>query len=118
LDRHMNIWPYTRRGIVVRRRRRAQPTGDPEPPALLGALRGRDRARAAPAAAVRLQAPARAARGGVRAFTNRSAAAPLSPETGAAHGARRMARPLPTVLVQAPRRPGAAPGRDGRAPFR
>src|SRR5213593_5051113 len=34
-------------------------------------------------------------------------------ETGAAHGARRMARSLPALLVKARRCPGATPGQDG-----
>src|SRR3954462_8334495 len=109
----MSAWLYVCRGISVRHRRGAQPAGHPEPAALVRALRWRARARASTVAAVRLQAPARAARGRVRGITNRSAAAPLSPETGATHGARRMARSLPALLVKARRCPGATLGKDG-----
>src|SRR5256885_16994463 len=105
----MNGWLYVRRGIFVCHRRGAQPSGHPRPAALVGALGGRDRAQASAVAAVRLQAPARAARGRVRRITNRSAAAPLSAETGAADGARRLARSLPALLVEARRRPGTTP---------
>src|SRR5438477_3592020 len=97
----MNQWLYTCRGIIVRHRRGAQPTGHLEPAALVRELRGRDRARASTVAAVRLQAPARAARGWLRGVANRGAATPLSTATGAAHGARRLARPLPALLVEA-----------------
>src|SRR3546814_2165560 len=45
----------------------------------------------------------------------RSAAAPLSTETGAAYGARRMARSLPALLVKARRCPGATLGQDGES---
>src|SRR5580692_6614207 len=110
----MNAWLYVRHGIRVRHRRGAQPAGHLEPAALLRAFRGRARARAATVTAVRLQTPAGAARGWVRGITHRSAAAPLSPETGAAHGARRLADSLPAVLVEARRRPGATFGSDGR----
>src|SRR5450755_3731829 len=111
LDGNMNAWLYACRGIVVRHRRGAQPAGHLEPAALVRALRGRARARASPVATVRLQAPAGVARSWVRGVTNRSAAAPLSPEAGAAHGARRLARSLPALLDKAPRRPRATSGR-------
>src|SRR6267143_6215197 len=110
----MNARLYVYRGIIVCHRRGAQQTGHLEPAALVRALRWRDRARASTVAAVRLQAPASAARGWVRGITNRSAAAPLSTETGAAHGARRMARSLPALLVKARRCLGATLGQDGK----
>src|SRR5437588_8769078 len=111
----MNARLYVCRGIFVCHRRGAEPAGHPEPAALVRALGGRDRAQASTVAAVRLQAPASAARGRVRGIANRSAAAPLSAETGAAHGARRMARSLPALLVKARRCPGATPGQDGES---
>src|SRR6185436_4662737 len=114
LDRNITADVYIARGIVLRHRRRAQSTGHSQPAALVRALRRRDRAEAAAVAALRLQAPARAARGGVRGIAHRGAAAPLSTETGAAHGARRMARTLPALLVEARRRPRATLGQDAR----
>src|SRR5689334_6783530 len=110
----MNAWIYTCRGIVVCHRRRAQQTGHFESPAFVRAIGGRDRKRASAVAAVRLQAPARAARGWVRGITNRGAAASLSAETGAAHGARRVARSFPALLVEARRCPGTTLGQDGQ----
>src|ERR1041384_4027717 len=118
LDRHITSGLYCDHGDLVRRRRGAPSTGHPEPAALLGALGGRDRAQASTLAAVRLQAPARAARGGVRGITHRSAAAPLSPATGAAEGARRLAGSLPALLVEARRCPREAPGKDGAGTLR
>src|SRR5580698_5695423 len=109
----MIAWQYTGRGIIVCGRRGAQPAGHLEPAALVRALGGRDRARASAVAALGLQAPARAAGGGVRGFANRSAAAPLSPAAGAAQGARRLAGSLPALLVEARRCPGATPEQDG-----
>src|SRR5580692_3512916 len=111
----MNLRLYTCRGIIlVCRRRGAQQTGHLEPAALVRKLGGRDRAGASTVAALRLQAPARAARGWLRGVTNRSAAAPLSTATGAAHGARRLARPLPALLDQARRCPGTTPEHHGQ----
>src|SRR5437870_48341 len=84
---------------VVRHRRRAQPAGHLEPAALVRALRRRARAQASTLAAIRLQAFARAARCRVRGIANRSAETRLPTQTGAAHGARRMAHSLPPLLV-------------------
>src|SRR5262249_40033625 len=103
-------------GIIVRHHRRAQQAGHPEPAALVRALRRGDRGRARPVAALGLEAPAGTQGRGIRGIANRSAATPLSPEAGAAHGARRVARSVPPLLVEAFRRPRAAPGQDGHAP--
>src|SRR5205085_11552233 len=108
----MPEWLYTCRGILVRHRCGAQSARHLEPAALVRALRRRDRARASAVAAVRLEAPARAPRSRVRGVADRSAAAPLSTAAGAAHGARRMARSLPPLLVKARRCPGATPRED------
>src|SRR5690348_10069397 len=114
----MPLSVYIWRGLFIRHRRRAQSTGHPEPAARVRALRGRDRARAAAVAALRLQAPARAARGGLRGITHRRTAPPLSIETRAADGARRLARPLPSLLVEAHRCSGATPGQNGEGALR
>src|SRR4029079_2977336 len=103
-------------GVVVRRHRRAQPTRHPGLAGGDRALGGRDRARARSAAAVGLEAPARAARGRVRAVAGGSAETTLPTETGASHGARRVAGPLPPFLVEARRCAGAVPREDGRCP--
>src|SRR4051794_36456448 len=101
------------RGVIVRDRRGAQQAGHLEPAALVRAVRWRDRAGASTVAAVRLQAPARPARGGVRGATNRSTAAPVSTATGAADGGRCVACSLPALLVKVRRCPGATPRQDG-----
>src|SRR5262245_21128452 len=78
----------------------AQSAGYFEPLAFFGAIGGRHRAGAEVVAAVRLQAPARATGGWVRGITHRSTTTPVSTQTGAAHGARRLARSLPALLVE------------------
>src|SRR5215470_15483689 len=101
-----------RHGIVVCDRCGAESAGDPEPARLLRALGGRDRARARRVPAVRLQAPAGPARGGIRGIPNRGAAPPLSTAPGAVQGARRVAHHVPAVLGKARRCPGTTPGKD------
>src|SRR5450432_3341063 len=113
----MNDKAYTGHGIFVRDRRGAQPESHLEHAALVRALRRRARARASAVAAVRLQAPARAARRRVRGVADRSAAAALSAETGAADGAGCVAGSLPALLDEARRRSGAALGQDGEGAF-
>src|SRR4051812_1260192 len=110
----MNIRLYILSGIYIRHCRRAEPARHPEPAPLVRALGRRDRAQAAAVAAVRIQAPPSTAGSRVRGITHRSAEAPVSTEAGAAHGARRLARALPALLVKAGRCAGAALGKNGQ----
>ena len=73
----MTIWVYLPRGIVVRDHRGAKPPGHPEPSRLVGAVRRRDRAPAADASDLGVQASPRAARGRLRGSHGRSAAPSL-----------------------------------------
>src|ERR1044071_2966578 len=92
LDTYMPSRVYSSHGIRVRHHRGAEPPRDPEPPGLVRAVGGGDRAPAADAAAHRLQAPAGAPRGGLRGIHGGRAAPPLPAPAGAAPGGGRLAR--------------------------
>ena len=62
----MNDGVYSAHGSVVRDHRGAEPPDHPEPPGLVGTVRRRDRAPAADASDLRVQAPPCAARGRLR----------------------------------------------------
>src|SRR5205823_1208017 len=102
---------YSRRGIIVRDHRGAQPPGHPQPARVVGAVRRRDRAPAADHADFGVQAPPRAARGRLRGVAHRSPAARLSDPAGAVHGGRCLARPVP-ALLDGPRRRARTPSRS------
>src|SRR5215217_9429074 len=91
LDRYILDNVYMIRELQLCHCRGAEQASHPQPAALVRTLGGRARARASTVAAVGFQAPASAAGCGVRRIAHRSAASSLSLETGAAHGARRMA---------------------------
>src|SRR6202023_3040999 len=91
---------YKESGVCVRSHCGAEPPRDIEPPGLVPTVGGRDRASAWYAAAGRVQAPARAARGRFRRIHGGCAAPSLPAETGTASGARRLAGSVPPVLVR------------------
>src|SRR5436190_23789094 len=101
-----------RRGIlIVCHPRGAEPPGHPRPAGVVGAIRRRDRAPAADASDLGIQAPPRAARGGLRGGAHRSPAAHLSDPARAAHGGRCVARSVP-ALLDGPRRCARTPSRS------
>src|SRR5260370_14092849 len=91
---------YKESGICVRSHCGAEPTRDIEPPGLVPTVGGRDRASAWYAAAGRLQAPARAARGRFRRIHGGCTAPSLPAEIGTTSGDRRLAGSVPPVLVR------------------
>src|SRR5580693_5557088 len=105
---------YIAHGKRLRDRRRAQPPCDPQPSDSQRAVRRRDRAAAPYVPAGRLQAPPRPSRRRLRRIYCRRAAPPLSPEVRTVSGARRLARPVPSLLV-GPHRCSRTPS---RSPFR
>src|SRR5882724_10952758 len=90
---------YKKSGICVRSHCGAEPPRDIEPPGLVPTVGGRDRASAWYAAAGRVQAPARAARGRFRRIHGGCTAPSLPAETGTTSGDRRLAGSVPPVLV-------------------
>src|SRR4029077_17426966 len=96
----MLIIVYTKSGICVRNHCGAEPPRDIEPPGLVPTVGWRDRASASYAAADRVKAPARAARGRFRGIHGGRPAPSLPPETGTATGSRRLAGSVPAVLVR------------------
>src|SRR5512132_3971775 len=104
---------YSWHGVCLRNHCRAEPSRDPEPARVVSAVGGGDRARAAHAAAGRVQAPASAARGGVRRIHGGCTAPSLPAETGAPSGGRRLAGPVPPALVRPRRCSRPPPGPDG-----
>src|SRR5580693_7661904 len=66
LDKYMRYGVYTKSGICFRNHCGAEPPRDIEPPGLVATVSRRDRASASYAAADRVKAPARAARGRFR----------------------------------------------------
>src|SRR5712675_2215378 len=66
LDTYMPVVVYEEDGISIRDHCRAEPPGNIEPAGLVPTVGGRDRASASYDAADRVEAPARAARGGFR----------------------------------------------------
>src|SRR5512132_1075873 len=110
----MNYWVYSPYGIIVRDHRGAEPPDHPESVGVVGALRRRDRAPAADASDLRVQAPPRAARGRLRGGARRSPAARLPAPARAAHGGRRLAGAFP-ALLDGPRRCARTPSRSDGA---
>src|SRR6266581_9732582 len=91
---------YKEGGICVRSHCGAEPPCDIEPPGLVRTVSGRDRASAWYAAAGRVQAPARAARGRFRRIHGGCTAPSLPAETGTTSRDRRLASSVPPVLVR------------------
>src|SRR5260370_41028220 len=91
---------YKESGICVRSNCGAEPPRDIEPPGLVTTVGGSDRASAWYAAAGRVQAPARAARGRICRIHGGCAAPSLPAETGTTSGDRRLACSVPPVLVR------------------
>src|SRR5580704_12012894 len=100
LDTYMPRRVYKECGIGVRSHCGAKPPRDIEPPGLVPSIGGRDRASAWYAAAGRVQAPARAARGRFRRIHGGCTAPSLPAETGTTSGDRRLASSVPPVLVR------------------
>src|SRR5690242_895877 len=90
---------YTRHGICIRNHCGAEPPRDIEPPGLVPTVGGRDRASAWYAAAGRVQAPARTARGRFRRIHGGCTAPSLPAEAGTTSENRRLASSVPPVLV-------------------
>src|SRR4030095_10043350 len=111
LDRHMNLWVYMHHGVVFCHPRGAEPPGHPQPAGILGAIRRRDRAPAADASNLGVQAPPGAARGRLRSVARRSPAARLSDPARAVHGGRRLAGAVP-ALLDGPRRCARTPSQS------
>ena len=109
LDRYIPIRVYTERGIRIRNYCRAQPPRDLGPPGLVPAVGGRDRAPASYAAADRIKAPARAARGWFCRIQSGCTAPSLPAEAGTLSGVRCLAGPVPPVLVRSYRCPRTPP---------
>src|SRR6184192_724149 len=91
---------YEERGICLRHHCGAEPPRDIEPPGLVPTVGGRDRASASYAAADRVKAPARAARGRFRGIHGGRTAPPLPTESGTTSGGRCLAGSVPSVLVR------------------
>ena len=91
---------YQESGICVRDHCGAEPPRDIEPPGLVTAVGGRDRASASYAAADRVKAPASAARCRFRGIHGGRTAPSLPAETGTTSGDRCLAGSVPPVLVR------------------
>src|SRR5215510_3677295 len=109
----MHYKVYKEGGIRVRNHCGAEPPRHTGPAGLFTAVGGRDRAAAWYAAAGRVKAPARAARGRFRRIHGGCTAPSLPAETGTTSGDRRLASSIPPVLVRSrgcsrtpPRPPG------------
>jgi hypothetical protein len=113
LDTHMRRKVYKERGICFRNHCGAEPPRDIEPPGLVTAISGRDRAATSDAAAHRVEAPASAARGRFRGIHGGRTAPSLPVETGAASRSGCLAGSLPPVLVRSRRRAGTPPRPHG-----
>src|SRR6202011_3328138 len=86
--------------ICLRNHCGAEPPRDTEPPGLVPTVGGRDGASAWYAAAVRVQAPACAARGRFRRIHGGCTAPSLPAETGTTSGGGCLAGSVPSVLVR------------------
>src|SRR5260370_18833253 len=91
---------YQEDGIGVRNHCGAEPPRDIEPPGLVTTVGWRDRASTSHAAADRVKAPARAARGRFRGINGGRAAPSLPAEARTASGGRCLAGSVPSVLVR------------------
>src|SRR5213080_179600 len=94
---------YEENGIGVRNHCGAEPPRDIEPPGLVPTVGGRDRASASYAAADRVKAPARAARGRFRGIHGGRTAPSLPAEARTASGGGCLAGSVPSVLVRSRR---------------
>src|SRR5436190_8261445 len=100
LDKHMLCGVNQESGICVRNHCGAEPPRDIEPPGLVPTVGGRDRASASYAAADRVKAPARAARGRFRGIHGGRTAPSLPAEAGTVSGGGCLAGSVPPVLVR------------------
>src|SRR6516164_7832809 len=91
---------YQEGGICVRNHCGTEPPRDIEPPGLVPAVGGRDRASASYAAADRVEAPASAARGRFRGIHGGRAAPSLPAETSTPSEGGRLAGSVPPILVR------------------
>src|SRR5437016_10666041 len=91
---------YQESGIRVRNHCGAEPPRDTEPAGLVTTVGGRDRASTSYAAADRVKAPARAARGRFRRIHGGRAAPSLPAEARTASGGGCLAGSVPPVLVR------------------
>src|SRR5713226_265669 len=91
---------YEGGGICVRNHCGAEPPRDIEPPGLVTTVGWRDRASASYAAADRIKAPARAARGRFRGIHGGRTAPSLPAEARTASGGGCLAGSVPSVLVR------------------
>src|SRR6202011_2086952 len=98
LDTYMLCGVYQENGICLRNHCGAEPPRDIEPPGLVTTVGWRDRASTSYAAADRVKAPARAARGRFRGIHGGRAAPSLPAETRAISGVRCLAGAVPAVL--------------------
>src|SRR5207253_9331783 len=111
---------YEERGICLRHHCRAEPPRDLEPPGLVPTSGWRDRASASYAAADRVKAPTRAARGRFRGIHGGRRAAALLAEARAPSGGGCLAGSAPTDLVRSrgcsgtPSRPHASVNTNAR----
>ena len=102
LDTYMPVRVYKESGICLRNHCGAEPPRDLEPPGLVTTVGGRDRASASYAAADRVKAPARAARGRFRGIHGGRTAPSLPAEAGTISGGGYVAGSVPPVLVRSP----------------
>src|SRR5882672_2835346 len=100
LDTYMLCGVYQESGICLRHHCGAEPPRDIEPPGLVPTVGWRDRASTSYAAADRLKAPARAARGRFRGIHGGRTAPSLPAEARTASGGACLARSVPPVVVR------------------
>src|SRR6266849_2818988 len=100
LDTYMPCGVYEENGICLRNHCRAEPPCDTEPPSLIPTVGWRDQASASYAAADRVKAPARAARGRFRGIHGGRTAPSLPAEARTASGGACLARSVPPVVVR------------------
>src|SRR6266852_5568338 len=104
---------YKEHGIGVRNHCGAEPPRDPQPAGLVTTVGGRDRAAAWHAAADRVQAPARAARGRFRGVHGGRTAPSLQAETWTTGGGGCLAGSVPPAMVRSPGCSGTPPRPHG-----
>src|SRR5258708_19473577 len=93
---------YEEHGICIRNHCGAEPPRDLEPPGLVPTVGWRDRAPTSHAAADRVKAPARAARGRFRGVHRGRTAPPLPAEARPISGGACPAGPVPPVRIPPP----------------
>src|SRR6266853_96504 len=104
---------YEEHGICIRNHCGAEPPRDLEPPGLVPTVGWRDRAPTSHAAADRVKAPARAARGRFRGVHRGRTAPPLPAEARTISGGGCLAGAVPPVLVRSRGCAGTAPRPHG-----